>query len=516
MPSLRTFFLVVSLFVLGSYQQCSSPSCPPSNEARRSPAFARDCQVGPGGYTFQRVQKADFTQEPGIITFSEFPVNTQNPTYTPTDYGGLATQPTVTFGGLFVGQSVGSPACGGEASGCVTGVAASPLTLNPNPTTFITNDGANPTSPVLSGSPTFNGPISILLSDTVSSIGFDGGYFDAIGGTAIRAFAADGTFLGQISNLGHGIEFLGITVGVPIIKGVQLSLVGPEPAGFAIDNLIFGPTPEIIPCVPDLCTLVSQGANLLTNSDVAVTTGDIQGSVCSGGSFQAGSGFSIADQLAASPPCNNNFIVQGSVSWDSGRYFSGNALVGGTATLGNPTILIDPDYNPCSYIPNYLGNDCKDAFSNAQIAQQGACAVPSNSNWTLPVSWQFQLVLGTPTSNAYVIDVDSSTLDWRVGPGTFSALSALGPNDIVIFKVSGTSAPSGGTYEDLVPYQNRVFWVWCETNPFNLAFNYNAFRGHVLAPAAVLTGITGDVYGNVVVNSLQTRSSLQINIGGSC
>jgi choice-of-anchor A domain-containing protein len=515
MTSLRTFFLIASLFVLGSYQQCSSPSCSPSNR-RQAPAFARDCQVGPGGYSFQRVQKSDFTQEPGIITFSEFPVNTQNPVYPPSAYGGAATQPTVTFGGVFDGQTAGSNTCGGVSTGCVVGTVTNPLTLNPSPVTFITTDGANPTSPVLSGSPIFNGPISILLSDAVSSIGFDGGYFDAIGGTAIRAYAEDGTFLGQISNTGHGIEFLGITVGVPIIKGVQLSLVGPEPAGFAIDNLIFGPTPDVTPCVPDLCSLVGGGANLLTDSDIQVTTGDIQGSICSGGSFSAGNGFSVAAALPAPPPCNNNFIVQGSVSWVSGRYYSGNALVGANATLGHPNILVDPNGNDCTYTPWYSGNDCKDAFSNDQTAQQAACSLTANSNWTLPVSWQYQLVLGTPYANAYIVDVDSASLDYRVTAGSFSALSALGPDDIVIFKVSGTSSPSGGSYDDLIPYQNRVFWVWCETNAFNLSFNYNSFRGHVLAPAATLTGISGDVYGNVVVKSLQTGSGLEINNVGSC
>jgi choice-of-anchor A domain-containing protein len=514
--SLVSLFLVASLFVLGSYQQCSSPTCPPSNQERQIVNFRRDCQVGPGGNSFARVEKADFTSQPGIITFDEFPLNTVNPVYPPAQYGGLATQPTVNFGGLFQGQMTNSPSCGGAATGCVVGNPTNPLTLVSTPEAFITNDGANPTSPVLSGTPTFNGPISIILSTPVSSIGFDGGYFNAIGGTAIRAYGEDGTFLGEILNIGLGIEFLGITVGSPLIKGVQLSLVGPEPAGFAIDNLIFGETPEVVPCTPDLCSIVGGAANLLTNSDVVVTTGDIQGSVCSGGSFQAGYGFSVADQLAPAPPCNDNLIVQGALSWGSGRYYSGNAKVGLNATLGNPTILIDPDYNDCSYIPFYAGNDCKDAFSAAQTAQTAACSLPANGNWTLPVGWRFEVVLGTPLGNAHIIDVNSAWLDWRVSAGTFSGLSALNAGEIVIFKVSGTSAPSGGSYEDLVPYQNRVFWVFCEENPFDLAFNYNAFRGHVLAPSARLTGISGVVYGNVIVNSVDTAASLQINAIGSC
>lgn len=194
-----------------------------------------------------RINRTAFTPSAGKITFSEFANGTVNPFYTPANYGGLLTGTNVSFDGFFLGQALsGTPAVdcpGGAASGCVVGTPSSLLALNPTSSnTFITGDGANPTSPVLSGSPTFNGPISILFSQDLAGVGLDGGFFDAPESTAIKAFARDGSFLGQVKNTGLGIEFLGLVTndGTAAIAGLQFSLIGPEPAGFAIDNVQFG------------------------------------------------------------------------------------------------------------------------------------------------------------------------------------------------------------------------------------------------------------------------------------
>lgn len=206
-----------------------------------------------------RVGSGDFVAGSGQITFSEFAVNTNNPVYTPAIYGGGAGSPTVTFGGFFVGQSLsGSPGTdcpGASASACVVGSPTGPLTLDPlAPATFITTDGANPTSPVLSGSPLFNGPIAVLFDTDQYGVGFDAGFFDAIGSTGITAFDRAGNLLGTVTNTGTGIEFLGLITdnNTAQIAGVFLDLVGSEPAGFAIDNLRFGLPGQVVnPGIPE-------------------------------------------------------------------------------------------------------------------------------------------------------------------------------------------------------------------------------------------------------------------------
>jgi hypothetical protein len=205
-----------------------------------------------------RVDEGDFLADAGLITFGEFAVNTVNPTYTPIDYGGVAGSPDVTFDGFFDGQSLslnpGVDCPGAAATACVVGTPTNSLSLDASaPDTFIALDGANPTSPVLSGNPIYNGPIAVLFSVDLAGVGFDGGFFDAVGSTGITAFARDGSLLGTVSNTGLGIEFLGLVTddGTAQIAGVFLDLTGTEPAGFAIDNLRFALEGDIIvPGVP--------------------------------------------------------------------------------------------------------------------------------------------------------------------------------------------------------------------------------------------------------------------------
>lgn len=202
-----------------------------------------------------RINQSAFTPDAGLITFSEFASGTVNPTYTPSDYGGGANAPTVNFGGIFQGQTVGVPPFPPDAAttGVVNGTPTASLALDPNsPSTFITSDSSNSTSPVLSGSPLFNGAVSILFDRDIAGVGLDGGFFNAVGGTAITAFARDGSVLGSVLNTQTGIEFLGLVTddGQNRIAGLQYSLVGSEPFGFAIDNLRFGRAGQVTPPEP--------------------------------------------------------------------------------------------------------------------------------------------------------------------------------------------------------------------------------------------------------------------------
>ncbi|KFI33906.1 hypothetical protein CG51_03270 [Haematobacter missouriensis] len=201
-----------------------------------------------------RVTEDNFTAAAGKLTFSEFAVGTENPVYAPADYGGGAGSPTVYTGGYFTGQSIspnpGTDCPGASPTGCVIGSPTGPLSLDASaPPAFITTDGAFPTSPTLSGTPRFNGPVALLFSEDQTGVGFEAGYFDAVGSTGITAFARDGSILGTVVNTTIGIEFLGLVTDdlKPAIAGVFLDLVGNEPAGYNIDNVRFGVGDEIIP-----------------------------------------------------------------------------------------------------------------------------------------------------------------------------------------------------------------------------------------------------------------------------
>ena len=185
--------------------------------------------LGPGAFTAQAPE----------ITFDEVPLATVNPSITFPNTPTLGSV-TVSFAGAFVGQTTS----GGVPDTLVDTTPTAPLTLDLTaPQTFTTNDGApGATSPVLSGTPTFNAPIAILFSQPVAGVGLKGGFFDAIHSTTIEAYDANGVSLGSITNSATGFEFYGLadSSGTNVIKGVSFYITGSEPAGFEIDNVTFG------------------------------------------------------------------------------------------------------------------------------------------------------------------------------------------------------------------------------------------------------------------------------------
>src|SRR4051812_31911962 len=119
---------------------------------------------------------------------------------------------------------------------------------------FIANDGADPTSPVLSGTPQFQGAIEGTFVDpasgaprTVGHFSLDAGYFDEIGSTRLTWYAATGTVLGSAVNGDYGIYHFDVSA--PGIARWRIEIVGVEDAGSAIDNMSFPPQPSWHPSV---------------------------------------------------------------------------------------------------------------------------------------------------------------------------------------------------------------------------------------------------------------------------
>ena len=192
-----------------------------------------------------RIDENSFIASASTITFDEFSLSATNPSKVFENIPGLGNV-TVSFGTNFIGQIR-------SGNGVVTLSDSDPdgsLQLDSNaPNVFTANDGANSASPVLSGSPIFNGPISILFSQPVATVGLTGGYFDAVGATTIEAYDANGNPLGSVANSKTGFEFFGLGTenGGNVIAGISFFITGNEPAGFAIDNVKFGTINAIKP-----------------------------------------------------------------------------------------------------------------------------------------------------------------------------------------------------------------------------------------------------------------------------
>ena len=231
------------------------------------------------GPSLVEITAGAFNAGAGLIAFntSEYPSGATNPVATPAIYGGAAGSPTVTFGGFFQGQSIGSSnpsACpaGAEVSGCVLGSpTGGTLALDPSsPATFISGDGAQPAAPVLSGSPQFNGPIAILFSTPQSGVGLIGGFFDAACSTGITAFDASGNNLGTVCNSTTGDEFLGLVTSDGLARTLQVFFstwsAANLPGASDIDNVRFGVGAAVSvpggPSVPEPASLGLLGAGI--------------------------------------------------------------------------------------------------------------------------------------------------------------------------------------------------------------------------------------------------------------
>jgi hypothetical protein len=198
-----------------------------------------------------RIEIDAFGADSGKITFSELALGSINPIFSAQAYGGQPDGVMVGFAGYFEGQSIGTRATcppGAVPSGCVIGRPSAPLRLAADaPPVMIVEDGANPTSPSLSGSPIFNGPVSFVFDRDIAGIGLAGGYFNSIGGTAIQAFDREGNLLGAVLNVRNGMDYLALVTedGSDRIAGVQFSVVGQEDAGFAIDDVSFAKSGQL-------------------------------------------------------------------------------------------------------------------------------------------------------------------------------------------------------------------------------------------------------------------------------
>jgi hypothetical protein len=124
-----------------------------------------------------------------------------------------------------------------------TQYASEGVVFSGTPGPFISNDGANPTSPVLSPGAGFLGtlimefvsPADGTTAASVSSVEFDVGYMDTIGGATISTYDIDGNLLSSFATNQLAIQHISLSGPIHKIQVVTTS----DPAGAAIDNLGF-------------------------------------------------------------------------------------------------------------------------------------------------------------------------------------------------------------------------------------------------------------------------------------
>ena len=108
---------------------------------------------------------------------------------------------------------------------------------------YITGDASNPTSPVLSGTPLFQGSITgtfvvpgTTQPTTVKGFSVDIGYINNLNSVELIYFDAKGKKIGSLRTGAFGIDTLDVTSSVPIGSFTVHALIS-EPNGWAIDNV---------------------------------------------------------------------------------------------------------------------------------------------------------------------------------------------------------------------------------------------------------------------------------------
>jgi hypothetical protein len=143
-----------------------------------------------------------------------------------TDPGLNGTDPTITFSEFPVGTLVSSQ----YASDDVVFLAGSNGNLP-----IIANDGAMPTSPVLSPNPVYAGDFTMQFPIPATSVSFLSGYWDTVGSGIINAYNPGGNLIGTFTDTSLGVDSITIS-GLGNIGSVYFNSVN-DPYGADIDNL---------------------------------------------------------------------------------------------------------------------------------------------------------------------------------------------------------------------------------------------------------------------------------------
>lgn len=451
-----------------------------------------------------RLDQGSFNASATALTFDN--TGATNPSYTAT-VSGIGSV-TVTTGGWFQGQAGG--ALGGNPSVITltdaTPTPASVLTLDAAAANvFVATDASTPTSPILSGTPQFNGPIAVRFSTPVAGVGLSGGYFNAINGTSIEAFDVNGNSLGLVTNTQTGIEFFGLAMsnGERKIAGISFYITGNEPAGFGIDNLTFG-----------AATVINE--LLDTNDKLYGGTGN--------DSLYGGAGDDLLDGGSG------NDVIRGDDGIDTALYASAtagvtvtlnsnnvqqNTMGAGLDTLVNIENLTGSQYNDtltgnasANVLNGGLGNDVLNGGAGVDTASYEGVASGVTVTLLNPGVQQNTVGAGLDTLSNIENLAGSSFSDALLGNAGANVLDGGAGNDI-LNGGAGDDALNGGAGVDTASYLGAVSGVTVTLQHSGVQQNTVGAGLDTLSGIENLTGSSFDdtLIGNASANILDGGSA---------
>lgn len=230
--------------------------------------------------------------------------------------------------------------------------------------------------------------------------------------------------------------------------------------------------------------------NVFVFGDFTSSNSDVEGAVAVGGNLNVSS-YSINELNKA--VAGNALVVANNLSYSNGSVKNGNIDVGGTKTTSS-----------FGFTGSYTDNDPINFANERTYLQNLSTSLNSLAN-TGTATYNFSGLQLTASNNtdAQVFDIDGSLFNSRNNT-TFSGFSS---GQTIILNISGNGLTfNGGTGTNFSGY-NVIYNFYQATS---LSTGSGA-TGTILAPLANITGGYTAINGNVIANSWNTNTQVNVN-----
>jgi choice-of-anchor A domain-containing protein len=232
--------------------------------------------------------------------------------------------------------------------------------------------------------------------------------------------------------------------------------------------------------------------NVFVFNNFTSSYSDVEGAVAAGGNFTA-TGYAVNELNKA--VAGNALVVGKDLDFGNGSVKNGNIDVAGTIK-NSPTVT-----------GSYTNSDPIN-FTNERTYLLNLSNSLNNLVTTGTATYNYSGLQLTASNNssAQIFDIDGSFFNSRNNT-TFSGFSA---GQTIILNISGSGLTfNGGTGTDFASYGFNVVYNFYEATALNTG---SGATGTILAPLADITGGFTAINGNVIANSWNTNT--QVNVTG--
>lgn len=234
--------------------------------------------------------------------------------------------------------------------------------------------------------------------------------------------------------------------------------------------------------------------NVFVFNDFISSYSDVEGAVAVGGDFSA-TGYAV-NQLNQAV-AGNAMVVGGDLNFQNGSVVNGNIDVAGTINT-NPSFTFGGAYTHSQPIN----------FANERIYLQNVSTSLNALSNTGSASYHYSglQLTASNSSDAQIFDIDGSLFNTRNNT-TFTGFSA---GQTIILNISGSNLTfNGGTGTNFANGNFNVIYNFYEATAISTG---SGATGTILAPLANITGGFTAINGNVIANSWNTNT--QVNVRG--